>query len=127
MEAKKQTLEYVFAIAKYLYFNVEIDQEVEVKKLAKPENEKKFHSALQFLIDRNMFVLGGFQVKYIDETRSSIKKVAHLFIDVPSPTSEHRFVVPVENYKKDKETEKPLVKIEPYYYLFDHDEKKIKN
>lgn len=119
MEANKATLEYVFAIAKYLYFNVKIDEEVALSKLAKPSNEEKFKAALQFLLDNRIFVLGGFQVKYVDETRSSLKKVAHLFIEVPSPTSEHLFVVPVENYKSEKDSERKLVKIEPYYPLFE--------
>lgn len=73
----KKALTYVFEITKYLYFNLELNQEIELKKLRSPENDAMFASALDYIIDRNLTLLGGFQIRYLDQERTKIKKVPH--------------------------------------------------
>lgn len=114
----KKALNYVFEITKYLYFNLELGQEIELSKLTKEQNRDRFVSALDFIITRNLTLLGGFQIRYIDETRQAIKKVPHIKIKHPKGHQEQKNVLPFE-FETTKDGN-PLVLIEPYEKLFEY-------
>lgn len=69
-----KALTYLFSITKYLYFNVEADKEIKIDSLAIKTNQEKFKSAINFIIDQNICILGGFVIRYGDETRETIVK-----------------------------------------------------
>lgn len=113
-KATRASIDYVFSIAKYLYFNVEIDEEVKVSKLAKEANLDRFTAALAFIMNHNITLLGGFRISYTDETRTAIKKLPHLFIDKPKGYTDEKHVIPIEYFRKNKENDAPMVRILPY-------------
>lgn len=114
----KKSLNYIFEITKYLYFNLEIDQEIEVKKLSKEASREMFAAALDFIIDRNLTHLGGFQIRYTDESRQAIKKVPHLFVKGVEGFNDNKHVLPFE-FKRTTDN-KPLVVAEKYVKLFEY-------
>lgn len=118
MTITKKSLNYVFEITKYLYFNLEIDQEIELKKLRSTENDQMFAAALDFIIDRNLTLLGGFQIRYTDENRTSIKKIPHVMIEPVQGYTNERHVMPFD-FKKCSNGE-PIVLSKKYEQLFEY-------
>ena len=63
----QKSLGYILEIVKYLYFKMELEQEIEIKRLASDQTRDMFLAALDFIIDRNLTHLGAFQVRFMDE------------------------------------------------------------
>ncbi len=114
----KKSLNYVLEITKYLYFNLEINQEIEVKKITQQNNRDMFAAALDFIIDRNLTLLGAFQIRYTDETRESIKKVPHFLAKEVEGMKLDKHVMPFE-FKMTPDN-KPLVVSEKYVKLLQY-------
>lgn len=118
----KEALNYVFEITKYLYFNLELNEEIEIAKLTKPKNKEMFEAAIDFIIDRSLTLLGGFQIRYTDQTRKSITKVPHWLTVKPEGYTDEHHVMPFK-FKKTDEGD-PLVVSEKYIKLFEYGEQK---
>jgi hypothetical protein len=114
MKITKKALDYLFGIVKYLYFNIEIGQEIEIEKLSSKHSRAQFVSALDYIIDRNLCLLGGFKVEYTDTSRTSIKKIPHTF----AASHEGTDVLPFEFNKTPKGEH--LVLTERYLKLFEY-------
>jgi hypothetical protein len=96
MVITKNSLNYVLDIVKYLYFNLELNQEIELSKLSKPTSRDMFIAALDFVIDRDLTLLGGFSIRYTDEHRTAIKKIANLSIKPVQGFTDQKHVMPFE-------------------------------
>lgn len=120
----QKSLGYVLEILKFLYFGLELEQEMNIKRLASDETRDQFLAALDFIIDRNMTHLGAFQIRFTDQSRTAIKKVPHLYAEGVEGYNDNKHVLPFSFRSNDKGL--PLVVAEKYEKLFEYgNEKKI--
>lgn len=121
-QANKKNINYFTEILKFLYFNIEIGEEVLISDLSGEETRESFLAAVDFFIDKNLGVLGGFQIKYLDQSRESIKKVTHLFLDEPKGDKGENVVRSIDYFCKEKD-ESPKVVVEKYRKLLEYGDK----
>ena len=115
----EKNLSYIFGIVKYLYFSIDIGEEIPISKLSKERTRKQFISALEFIIDKGICSLGGFSIRYTDENRDTIKKVPSLYIKPVEGHIDQHKVLPFD-FEKTKEG-RWLVRGEKYKDIFDEE------
>ncbi len=118
MIIQKKSLNYIFEIVNYLYFNLELDQEIGIKTLRKESNKDMFAAALDFIIDRNLTFLGAFVIRYTDESRTSIKKKPCFLANDVEGVQMDKNLMPFD-FKNSKDG-KPLTLSAKYIKLFEH-------
>jgi hypothetical protein len=100
MKITQKGLKTLQSIEFYLFFSMKIDEVKTIKSLASESTRDALVAYLKYFIRGNRGFLGGFQIRFVDEQCTEIKKVVHSFIDRKKEDGD--FVIDVERYTINK-------------------------
>lgn len=110
MKITPKALKTFQAIETTLFFGMKIGETKSIKSLASEETREAFLAYITMFIRSNRGFLGGFQIGFVDDERTAIKKVAHTWID-QKKGEDGNLVIDVDRYQVHPITKLPKTTI----------------